>query len=479
MLAEAHAKGALVRIRTVSTLVVLAVLLLLPAIAAAQEQDYGAVTVVAPQTAGHAAPAHRDGVPEALAGPDGRSGRERAGEAARIPERTAVGSTCTVSGTVLDYNGYPVAGADVELSYRDASGHYTGWTYATTGPNGSFGFSNVPVTNQGRLWTWPTAASEYRRHNLAFAPGANYYELRPGQVAVVAVRSSDTDWNDWTDLWVECYGEHGTADREIVGTSGYAYAMEPSFDYATVEFWANEATEVQTFANPVPVVAGATSRATIQVFEESSQRIWVDQPYWASGPPNAKIAVALENWPAGYKAQFYGDQDAPDDREIDYTGEWTSSGGTGYVTMTVPSWATPGYIFHPHAWRSDDLWEFTALDIHDFYQVCTLKPSASSFRWGKWITVSGVVPTEGHWGSEPGISKTVTLYAHAGTAAVPTKWNPTSQGWKKVYSIKADGFGRYVSKRFRPNRTLTLVVRYPGDDWYWDAYTSVQKITVR
>jgi hypothetical protein len=467
------------RICIVFTLAVLAALLLLPGAAAARGRQPNAVTVKAPQAGAPRAPLHRAHVPEAAAGADGRRSREQDAPAPRIPARAAVGSTCTVSGTVLDYDGYPVAGADVELSYADAPGHFTGWSYATTGPDGSFGFSNVPVTNQGRLWTWATARSEYRRHDLAFAPGANYYELRPGQVAVEAVRSSDGDWNDWTALWVACYGPHGTADREIVGTSGYAYAVAPSFDYATVEFWANEETEVQTFADPVPVAAGATSRASIQVFEEDSRRIWVDHPYWASGPPDARITVALENWPAGYRAQFYGDQDAPDDRAIDYAGEWTSSGRTGYVTMTVPSWATAGYQFHPHAWRSDDLWAFTDLDIHDFYQVCTLKPSASSFRRGQWITVSGVIPTQGHWGSRPGIRKTVTLYAHQGPAKVPTKWDPRSEGWAKVSSMKADGLGRYTSKRFRPNTTLTLVVRYPGDDWYWGAYTGARKITVK
>jgi len=227
------------------------------------------------------------------------------------------------------------------------------------------------------------------------------------------------------------------------------------------------------------VIAGGISAATLQVAEEDSRRIWVEAPFWASGPPGAKLTIALGNWPAAYKAKLYGDQDAPGDRQIDYAGEWTSTGQTGYLTLTVPSWATPGYAFHPHAYRTDDLWEFTDLDIHDFFQVCTLEPSKSSLRSGTWITVSGVIPTQDHWGTESGREKTIMLYAHGGSAKVPKKWDPRSEGWKKISAIKADGFGGYKSKLFRPDSTLTLVVRYPGDDWYRGAYTAVKKITVK
>jgi hypothetical protein len=93
--------------------------------------------------------------------------------------------------------------------------------------------------------------------------------------------------------------------------------------------------------------------------------------------------------------------------------------------------------------------------------------------------VSGIIPTQGHDGSTAGISKTVTLHAHQGVATVPTTWDPTSEGWKVVSTIKADGFGRYKSKTFKPSKTLTLVVRYPDDDWYRGAHTSARKIIVK
>jgi hypothetical protein len=397
--------------------------------------------------------------------------------ASRIPERAPASGTCTVTGVVLDYAGSPVGGTDIELSYRDASGSYTGYTLAKTASDGTFSFANVPLTDSGRLWTW-RSGMEYRRHNLHFVAGVNRFVLRPGQVLVQTTRSADPAWAGWDALWVECYGSNGTADREVVGTSGYAYAMEPSFDYALIYFWDNEAAEGQ-FDPDLPVTAGGISSKFLNINEDLASRIWVDAPYWASGPPNAKITVALDRWTTGYKARFWGDMDAPGGREIEYTGEWTSEGTTGYVNLTVPSWATPGYSFRPYAWRSDELWDFTNLQIHDFYQVCTLSPSKSSVQSGARVTFSGVIPTEDHWGSTPGKSKSVTLYSHLGTAKVPIKWDPASLGWKKVASIKADGLGRYKSAGIRMDKTRTFVVRYPGDDWYGGAYTGAKKVTVR
>ncbi len=107
------------------------------------------------------------------------------------------------------------------------------------------------------------------------------------------------------------------------------------------------------------------------------------------------------------------------------------------------------------------------------------KASRTSVRKGTKIRVKGIIPTAGHWGEQAGLKKTVTLYAHKGTAGVPTKWNPKSKGWVKVGSVRADGKGTYTTPYFKPLKTLTLVVRYPGDDWYFDGYTSTQKIVVR
>jgi hypothetical protein len=95
------------------------------------------------------------------------------------------------------------------------------------------------------------------------------------------------------------------------------------------------------------------------------------------------------------------------------------------------------------------------------------------------IRVTGVVPTQGHWGSTAGKRKTVAIWAHKGTAGVPTKWNPKSRGWVLVGTVKCHGMGVYKTPYFKPLKTLTLVAQYGGDDWYWGAYTSVKRIKVR
>jgi hypothetical protein len=481
MSAGAQAEGVFVRIRIVLALSVLAALLLAPAAAAARTGQTDAVTVKSPQTGRSTRPGHRVHVPEALTARDGRGGREAATSAPSIPERAALGSgTCTVTGTVLGYSGSPVANADVQWSYRDSAGSVVRGTWTQTDTSGRFAFSGVAVTNRGRLAAWSDNDDTlFRRFNLDFVPGANDYVLRPGAITVQATRSSDANWNGWQTMDVDFYGSGGVALSEITGASGQAYAMAPDVDYGVVSFWTNEAVEWRT-ASAIPVVTGSLSPTTVAVNEADALQVSVGTPYWASGKPGATIGYDLTNWPAGYKATFAGYDQNPDrDVSVQYPGEWTSTGGAGTVALAVPANATPGYSFDLEATRSDDLWEFTDLYIYASYQVCTLKASKTSVRKGASISVSGVIPTQDHWGAEAGISKTVTLYSHQGVAAVPTKWDPKGEGWKVVSTIKADGFGRYKSKTFKPAKTLTLVVRYPGDDWYWDAYTSVQKVTVK
>jgi hypothetical protein len=480
MHAEAHPKGAIMRIRVVVTLAALVALLLLPAAAAARDQQAKVVTMRAPASHAPLARPHHSQRPATLAGRVERDGQEAAASDSRIPERAAAGGTCTVTGTVLGYDGSPEAKADVQWTYYDASDNYVRGTWAQTDAAGKFSFSDVAISNQGRLTAWLSDdKTKFRRGRLDFAAGANDYVLRPGALTVQATRSSDPDWNDWTTMDTDFYGAGNAAAGEIAGSSGQAYAMAPNVDYGIVSFWNNEAVEWQT-TSPIPIVTGALSANTVAVNEADALQVYVGKPYWASGKPGAKIGYDLTNWPAGYKATLAGYSEDPDrDISVQYSGEWTSTGGAGRVALAVPKQATPGYAFDIEAHRSDGLWPVSDLYIYDGYQVCTMKPSKTSVRRGTKIRATGVVPTAGHWGSQAGLKKVVTLYAHKGTAVVPTVWNPAKKGWVKIGSAKTNGLGAYKTPYFRPLKTLTIVVRYPGDDWYWDAYTSVQKITVK
>ena len=72
----------------------------------------------------------------------------------------------------------------------------------------------------------------------------------------------------------------------------------------------------------------------------------------------------------------------------------------------------------------------------------------------------------------------MTLFAHKGDGARADLVEPERAGSRSARS-RRNGFGAYTTPYFKPLKTLTLVVRYPGDDWYYDAYTSTQKISVR
>jgi hypothetical protein len=147
------------------------------------------------------------------------------------------------------------------------------------------------------------------------------------------------------------------------------------------------------------------------------------------------------------------------------------------ATLTIPATARPGYTYEVHTYRSDDRRSY--LDLTTGFQVCTLKSSRAVVNKGRRIKLSGVVPTQDHWGTNEGQTKRVTIYRRTRPApGAPTVWDATSQGWTRVARVTANGFGRY-SAYLRPRRTTWYVVRYPGDDWYWSAYTSVLKVRVR
>jgi len=99
-------------------------------------------------------------------------------------------------------------------------------------------------------------------------------------------------------------------------------------------------------------------------------------------------------------------------------------------------------------------------------------------RPGTSVRLTGIVPTQGHVGSKAGKTKELYVFARTTPAGQPGAGNPTKKGWKLVGTCKANGLGKYTTSRLRPTRSTWYVVYYPGDDWYWGAFTSVVKVTV-
>ena len=146
------------------------------------------------------------------------------------------------------------------------------------------------------------------------------------------------------------------------------------------------------------------------------------------------------------------------------------------LALKIPSTAPAGYSYWLRFERTD---ADSRLVLMLPYQVATITRSKSWTRRGGSITVSGRVPTVGHWGTTPGSKKGVVVYKRTSRAGVPTTWDATAKGWTRVGTFKADGYGRFKTRTQRPTRTTYYVARYYGDAQYDRGYTSVTRVYVR
>ena len=266
--------------------------------------------------------------------------------------------------------------------------------------------------------------------------------------------------------WFSAFPEEEAVD--------WAWAMPPDVDYAIAYPYDNQGIEWRP-ASSEPVAPGTSSYTTMSFDQLDGRGAWIQTPYWASGKPGTKVRLVLENWPAGYQTSFYGYNQMTPATVRDWPFYLESDGTTFSTTLTVPA-TLAGYDYEIHTYRYDDPRSY--LDLTTYFQVCTLKSSRASVRSGGTVRLSGVIPTQGHEGSRPGKVKYVTLYKRTrAVLSAPTVWDATRKGWVKVRRVRADGYGRYATS-VQPTRTTWYVVRYPGDDWYFDAYTSVLKVRV-
>jgi len=403
-----------------------------------------------------------------------------AGKESFAPLGARLSGAATVYGTLSNSYGSPTGGAPLEW-YSLVDGSWV-WGEGTTAGDGSFSMTVSPTTN-GELWAYPGADSAFARGDETWSNGGSYGRtLYPGRVSVTGHRGGR--WGDFDKLVVRLSGSARyskgavtAGDTSTTPVSGLIDVLDGNYSGGSAKFFWDEGLE---FFGSIGVTSGVTSGAAVSVNEADAQRVWMKSPYWYSGKPGATVKIARNNFPAGWSNLVTGYTDDPSETASKTFGTLTSSGtATENLSVKVPSAAKPGYGYWMGFQHVDGSGNEYPLYLEEMYQVCTMKPSKTAIHKGTKIRVTGVIPTEGHWGSQAGLKKVVTLYAHKGTAGVPTKWNPKSKGWVKVGSVSAAGSGVYTTPYFKPLKTLTLVVRYPGDDWYFDAYTSARKITVR
>ncbi len=239
-------------------------------------------------------------------------------------------------------------------------------------------------------------------------------------------------------------------------------------------FWDNEGVELAV--DGIQVAPGQTATSGPTAYEADAQRLLMG--YWGSGKPGSAAWVVMDNYPDGWVNDISGVADYPATAKQKYFGSFTCDGAQyDSKKITIPSTAAPGYAYWIDASHTSG-----PLDLWASFQVCTLKPSKSAVSPSASISLSGVVPIKGHYGSKRGTPKYVTIYKT--TSAKTAKAQPavsggkTVKGWSKVGRVRTDGLGKYKLST-RPGKTAWYCVWYAADAWYWGAWTSVAKVTVR
>lgn len=403
------------------------------------------------------------------------------GNASYVPLGTRLSvATTTVYGTVYSSFHYGQSGADVEWdSWSDAEqGWY--WGVGTTDATGAYSMS-ARSTTSGTVWAYPGEAA-FARAGRTWSPGgSDQVDFYPGRVQISAFRGGP--WNVFTGYTVRLTGntEYSRGDVDAIDTTsspvaGSIEAVNGTYEGGSVNFFYDEGVE---FSGPITVSSGSTSGTVVSVNEADAQRIWITAPYWWSGKPGATVRLVRNSFPAGWMNVVTGYSDPSGSAAKTYGVKTSQGGSTEPLSVKVPATAKPGYSYWIGFQHVDAAGNELPLYLEEPYQVCTIKPTKTSIRKGTRIKIKGIVPTQDHWGSQLGKRKSVWILWHKGTAAVPTKWNATKQGWVPLARVRTTGTGAYTSPYLKPPRTGTFVVQYDGDDWYYGAFTSVQKVTVR
>jgi hypothetical protein len=426
----------------------------------------------------------------AFAGLTQNAGQEQAAPAPHTPRTVAqlsrpftplgarLAGAVTVTGKVYDSSHSILSG--VKMSWWSWSEPAQRWSNGSMTSRGDGSYSASPQpTGDGEIWAYPDDDTSFARLGQTWTAGPYPVDIYPGKVNVSATR--DGPWGDFSSLTLNLWGEQAfssdsrtVSDTTLDPATVQAEALDGTYDRGSVGFWLNEGLE---FSTPLTVASGTAPSGTIVASEALAQRVQF-LGYRFSGKPGATVTVTRTNFPTGWRNYVTGSSD-PTGLPYKQYGTTISKGGTEPLNIKVPRTAKPGYSFWIGLQHIDASGDFQPLYVETAYQVCTMNPSKSSVTRNTRIRVSGVVPTQGHWGSKAGRRKAIVLWWHKGAAPVPTTWDPRDKGWVEVADLKTTGTGSYATPYFKVERTGTLVVQYDSDDWYFGGYTSTAKVTVR
>ena len=409
---------------------------------------------------------------------------------ARTAQYVPLARTLTGTGTlrfnVYQPNSLAEVGADVYWDVMSDAGSAGG--HGMTDADGKVTLTGVPgASSNGEVDILSnTGTYAYTLSGLSWPEADNAAAgVQSGTMPLTITPSDDPYYNGWTDVYValRVAAGNGTfeADTEIPRTApptGDAMTMNafgPStLTDGTLKFREDEGLELNVYGLPVSPGEQTTYPATVD--EASAQRIWTSG--WGSGKPGSRFSLVFDDFAAGWQNSVVAIADWPTTAPLRNLGHWTSATLESQgKSITVPKTTLPGY-----AYRLFVSHETGPLQLSTWFQTCSLKASSATVHHGGAIKLSGVVPVAYHQGKQKGSPKTVTIYAtKTSTSSQPTKAGGfrSSGGWTKVGTARANGLGVFTTKALRPSRTTRYVVWYPRDKWYWAAYTSVIKVTVK
>ena len=415
----------------------------------------------------------------AVNGPAARGAPDR-GRFAPLGARLA--ASASVYGALYDSYHTPLGGKVVEWDSWSAADQQWYWdTVTTDAVSGAYSMSALATSN-GEVWAYPDDDTLFARLGQSWSAGGSYnVDLYPGRIDVSATRGGP--WHTFSRVDLTLWGPTAYTDDTITAgdttsspVSGAITALDGTYQTGSANFFYDEGMEFTTSA---AVTSGAASPTTISLNEADAQRVWLTAPFWWSGKPGTTVRIVRNNFPAGWINYVTGYSDPKSTPFVKYGPRTSQGSATEPLSVKVPATAKPGYGYWIGFQHVDGSGDAQPLYVEEMFQVCTMKPSRAKVAKGAKIRITGIVPTQGHWGTTAGKRKPVVIWAHKGSTGVPTKWDPRSQGWRLVGSVRCNGLGAYTTPSFKVPATSTFVAQYGPDDWYWGAYTSTKKVTAR
>lgn len=392
----------------------------------------------------------------------------------------------SISGTVLDYDGTPLVGAWVDWGWFDPKApawfgpdvvYHPGGSADTTA-EGAFSFAGVTSVSGSDALTVTAPFSGAATEAFMISTWANDfstqpgYVLRPGRVPITisnlpAGLSPVITVGDATTGYAESH------QLRLVDGHGFANTVAPGFRTAVVERYGTWGVHAALdWTSPggtlVPVTPGTTSGEEIVLdWSQARHGVLAGTRWQHAARPGDFVTFVLKDWPAGYRASFYGKSGDDDDgvtRWYDTTVTSTGAGQTYRVSLRLPDDVPMDDLYEFGAYRSDA--PETLLRFDDYVQPCRFRATKSVIRRGQAVQLRGRIL---------GNSRRVDLFERRSAAGRPS--GPAARGWTKVATLYAGKDGRFRSGWRRPGRTTRYVARVRG--YYFPVYTPVVKVTVR